>query len=162
MREVCILATGGTIDKEHDPISETLVFSEKSHVVDILRQCRAEDIKHHVIMLKDSLDLTDEDREVIKNKILERSEAGIVVTHGTSTMALTAEYIQRHVKNKTVVLTGAMRPFTLFLSDASFNLGGAIAAARIAEPGVYIYMNGKIFDAGTVEKDKKSGIFVHK
>lgn len=162
MKDLCILATGGTIDKDHDPIVEDLVFDEFSHVPDMLSEYRVADIPHEVIMLIDSLDMTEEHRKTVKDSILERSEKFIVVTHGTSTMTETAEYLKEHITDKVVVLTGAMRPFSLFRSDGGFNLGSAIAAARLLEPGIYIAMNGQIFEAGKVAKDESRGVFVSK
>lgn len=162
MKDVCILATGGTIDKEHDPITESLVFSDHSYVPEMLSDFRVNDIPHKLIMLKDSLDMTDQDRRIIKDEILKRPETSIVVTHGTSTMAETAEYLIDKIGKKAVVLTGAMRPYSLFRSDGGFNLGAAITAARLLEPGVYIAMNGQIFTAGEVQKNKKIGAFINK
>lgn len=160
MTDLCILATGGTIDKVHDPIAETLTFGKISYIPQILEECRTADITHLVLMFKDSRDMTDADREVILSAIQARPEKSIVVTHGTSTMPLTAEYLKDHAKDKTIVLTGAMRPFSFFQSDAGYNLGGAIIAARALPPGVYIVMNGQIFNAGQVAKDEQKGIFV--
>ena len=159
---LCILATGGTIDKIHDPVTERLVFSGQSNIPQILHECRITGLEHHVLMLKDSLDLTDHDRQSILEAVLARCEERIVITHGTSTMPLTAEFLDKKVGNKTVILTGAMRPFSLFQSDAAFNLGGAILAARMCEPGVYIVMNGQCFVAGEVQKDIERAMFVPK
>lgn len=161
MKNICILATGGTIDKEHDPISEALVFSEESHVPEMLKEFRvdADTIPHKILMLKDSLELTHEDRILIRDEIRAHDEEHIVITHGTSTMSVTAEFLQKEIKNKTMVLTGAMRPFSLMRSDAGFNLGSAIAAAQCLPYGAYITMNGQVFPAGTVRKNEKAGIF---
>lgn len=160
--DVCILATGGTIDKDHDPVSEQLVFSAHSHIPEMLVQFRAIDIPHDIVMLKDSLEVSLQDRALLKDAILARAEKSVVVTHGTSTMTETAAYLVGKVPGKTVVLTGAMRPFNLFRSDAGFNLGSAISAARLLDPGVYITMNGQIFNPGDVRKDVEKGIFVRK
>ncbi len=159
MNDICILATGGTIDKDHDPITEKLVFTGQSHISDILRECRVKDVPYQILMQKDSLDITDQDREAMKHAILARTEEAIVLTHGTSTMAQTAEYLNGAVPGKTVVLTGAMRPFALLRSDASFNLGGAIVAAQTLPPGVYVAMNGRVFDAAQVRKNIQTGVF---
>jgi len=159
MDKICILATGGTMDKVHDVVGEKLVFSDHSLVPEILHECRADGIEHEVIMLIDSLDMTDDDRQEVLKAILRRSENRIIVTHGTSTMPETAEYLKDKVKDRTIVLTGAMRPFSLFQSDAPFNLGAAITAARVLPAGVYIAMNGQIFEAGKVEKNVVAGRF---
>ncbi len=162
MSGVFILATGGTIDKEHDPIAEALVFSEHSRVPQMLKEFRSEHLAHEVLMLKDSMEMTEEDRAKICAAIQARPETCIVVTHGTSTMPETSEYLRDRIKDKTIVLTGAMRPFSLFQSDAGFNLGGAIVAAQALPHGVYIVMNGRIFDAGHVKKDAAAGVFLDK
>lgn len=159
MDNICIIATGGTIDKEHDPIAEKLVFSKKSYVPEMLMQCRAEKIPHQVLMLKDSEDMVPEDRETILQAVMARPERSVVVTHGTGTMSVSAEYMKGKTGDKTVVLTGALRPFSLFMSDAVFNMGCAIIAAQIAPPGVYITMNGEMFAAGTVRKNLATGFF---
>ncbi|HCM83493.1 MAG TPA: asparaginase [Rhodospirillaceae bacterium] len=160
MNDVCILATGGTIDKVHDPIAEALAFSGESHIPEILEQCRTKDVAHQVIMFKDSRDINDADREIIFQAVKARPEKSIVVTHGTSTMSMTAQYLKDRVIGKTVVLTGAMRPFSFFESDAGYNLGGAIVAARALPHGIYIVMNGRVFEAGKVSKDEAKGVFV--
>lgn len=162
MNDICILATGGTIDKEHDPISESLVFAVDSCVPEMVDEFRTGDIPHEIVMLKDSFDIDDTDRAVIKDAINARAERMIVVTHGTSTMTDTGLYLQGQVGDKVVVLTGAMRPFSLFRSDAGFNLGSAIAAAGLLDPGVYIAMNGQVFDPAKVVKDEAAGVFVGK
>jgi L-asparaginase len=162
MGDICILATGGTIDKVHDPITERLIFAQHSQVPQILHECRIHNIYHEVLMLKDSLDITESDREKIFAAVMARPERSIVVTHGTSTMSMTAEFLKAQVTGKTVVLTGAMRPFSFFQSDAGFNLGGAIVAAKSLANGIYIVMNGNIFNAGNVIKDPSLGIFTKK
>ena len=162
MDNICILATGGTIDKDHDPISEELIFSDQSYVPAMLSEFRTMKVSHDVLMLKDSLDMNDSDREAIKEGVLARPEALIVVTHGTSTMPETAAYLSDKIQGKTVVLTGAMRPFSLFRSDAGFNLGTAIAAVQLLEHGVYITMNGQIFKANDVQKNIEQGRFERK
>lgn len=161
MKKICILTTGGTLDKEHDPISETLVFSKKSHVPEMLSRLRVLETDFEQVMLKDSMGFTDKDRELIKHAVQGRKEEGIVITHGTSTMTLTAEYLQKEGlgENKTIVLTGAMRPYSLFLSDASFNLGTAIGGARSLPHGVYVAMNGLVHKAGQVQKNSATGYF---
>jgi len=159
MDKICILATGGTMDKVHDAISEKLIFSDHSLVPEILQECRADGIEHEVVMLIDSLDMTDSDRQEILKAIERRSENRIIVTHGTSTMPETAEYLKDKIQDKTIVLTGAMRPFSLFQSDAPFNLGAAVTAARVLSAGVYIAMNGQIFEAGKVQKNVPAGKF---
>lgn len=157
---LCVMITGGTIDKVHDPISEKLIFPSQSHIQEILKTSNISDINYQMVMMKDSLDIKSSDRELIKEEILRRQEDKIVITHGTSTMSDTAEYIAKHCNNKTIVLTGAMRPYSLYKSDAEFNLGGAVVAAQILPHGVYLVMNGTVFNSGNVIKNTKEGIFL--
>jgi L-asparaginase len=154
-----ILITGGTIDKEYDPLRGELTFS-KSHLSNMLNQvrCRVRFILEE-IMLKDSLEMRGEDREEILKRCTACSENKVVVTHGTDTMVETAKFLGKNLKSKTVVLVGAMIPYAFGASDALFNLGCAFSAAQTLPPGVYITMNGKIFSWNNVRKNRESGEF---
>ena len=157
-----LLITGGTIDKDYDEITGKLVFS-KTHIPEMLRQSNCQvAITEQVLMLKDSLEITEKDRQIIVQACIDSSENKIVITHGTDTMVLTAQALENHpkLKNKTIILTGAMRPFKLGNSDALFNLGTAFAATKIARGGAYIAMNGKLFPASNVLKNTDLGIFI--
>ncbi|MEL6758629.1 MAG: asparaginase domain-containing protein [Pseudomonadota bacterium] len=111
------------------------------------------------LMKKDSLELTDADRDAIYKNVSSSAASRILVTHGTDTMAQTAERLIG-IADKTIVLTGAMQPARLRSTDAIFNVGFAIAAARSQPSGVYIAMNGQVFEAGHVRKDRVEGRFV--
>ncbi len=154
-----ILMTGGTIDKEYNPLSGELMFS-KSHLSNMLNQvkCKVRFILEEV-MLKDSLQMMREDREEILKKCINYLEDKIIVTHGTDTMVETAQVLGSDVKGKTVVLVGAMIPYAFGASDALFNLGCAFSAVQALKQGVYITMNGKIFHWDNVRKNKESGEF---
>jgi L-asparaginase len=154
-----ILITGGTIDKEYDPLRGELTFS-KSHLSNMLDQvrCKVRFILEE-IMLKDSLEMRGEDREEILKRCTNCSENNVVVTHGTDTMVETARFLGKNFKSKTVVLVGAMIPYAFGASDALFNLGCAFSAVQTLPPGVYITMNGKIFFWNNVRKNKESGEF---
>ena len=154
-----ILITGGTIDKEYDPLTGELTFP-KSHLSNMLNQvrCRASCVLEEV-MLKDSLQMGSEDREEILKKCADCLENRIIITHGTDTMVETAQVLGKNVKRKTVVLVGAMIPYAFDASDALFNLGCAFSAVQALQPGVYITMNGKIFTWNNVRKNKESGEF---
>lgn len=156
-----ILITGGTIDKVHDPRSEGLAFSPDgaTHIPEMLRIGRCYFPTTEVVMLKDSLYFDDDDRSRILKAVQDAKENALVVTHGTGTMGETARYLQEQVKGKTVVLTGAMRPFSLYASDGEFNLGGAIVAAQLLEPGVWGAMNGRVFPAHALDKNTDQGRF---
>ena len=154
-----ILITGGTIDKEYDPLTGELTFA-KSHLSRMLGQvrCKAGFVLEEV-MLKDSLQMESEDRESILRRCIESSERKIIVTHGTDTMVETAQVLGKKIRDKTVVLVGAMVPYAFGASDALFNLGCAFSAAQALLSGVYITMNGKIFSWDNVKKNKGSGEF---
>jgi len=154
-----ILITGGTIDKEYDPLTGELIFA-KSHLSNILNQvtCKARSVLEEV-MLKDSLQMRSEDREEILKKCVDCIENRIIVTHGTDTMVETGRVLGTNVKGKTIVLVGAMIPYAFGDSDALFNLGCAFAAVQALRQGVYITMNGKIFRWDNVIKNKESGEF---
>ncbi|NRA29586.1 MAG: asparaginase [Parvularculaceae bacterium] len=161
MRAVRILTTGGTLDKVHDWKKEAIAFAGagKSQVPEILEQSRCYAHEVEQLFQIDSLDMNDTYRKLICERIGAASEDAIVVTHGTSTMGETARYLRDCGVGKTVVLTGAMRPHALFVSDASFNLGGAIIAAQTLPPGVYGVMNGVIFEAHELHKNERLGRF---
>lgn len=159
MIDLQIFTTGGTIDKVYfDALSEFQVGA--SPLDAILSEANVSlDYALTSLMKKDSLELTDEDREVIRGAVIGCEAQHVLITHGTDTMANTAEAL-KDIGDKTVVLTGAMQPARLRSTDAIFNVGFAIAAARMQAPGVYIAMNGRVFDAGSVRKDRGAGQFV--
>ncbi|WP_029407570.1 asparaginase domain-containing protein [Thiomicrorhabdus sp. Milos-T2] len=156
-----LLITGGTLDKDYHAIRGELVFSE-THLSELLSEANTTlDIQSQVLMLKDSLEMTDTDREIIYQACLTSHHSHIVITHGTDTMCQTAEYLLNRpgLLNKTIVLTGAMRPFKLGNSDASFNIASALMAVQLAKPSVYIAMNGQLFTAQQVQKNRALGLF---
>lgn len=161
MKDLRIIVTGGTIDKVHDTHSEGLAFSPDgaTHIPEMLRIGRCHFPVVQLLMLKDSLHFDDGDREAIASAIADAPEEAIVVTHGTGTMGETARYLEGRAKGKTVVLTGAMRPFSLYASDGEFNLGGAVTAAQILAPGVWGVMNGRVFPAVKLNKNVEQGRF---
>lgn len=161
---VRILVTGGTLDKTHDPLTETFGFAAaaESFVPRILAEARSE-AAVETLFFKDSADFTDADREAVWAAARGAPERSIVVTHGTSTMDQTARFLAERLAadgaTKTIVLTGAMRPFSFGGSDAPFNLGGAMIAARALDAGVYAVMNGRVFAAAEVRKNAAAGRF---
>jgi len=157
-----LLITGGTIDKQYDELNGELIFTQ-SGVEDMLTQGRVKlDISLETVMLKDSLDMDDSDRQQIFESCLACDEPQIVITHGTDTMVETSQVLATKIKDKTIVLLGAMVPYQFKNSDALFNLGCAIAAVQTLENGVYITMNGKIFNYDEVIKNKDLGEFQSK
>ncbi len=150
--------TGGTIDKVYfDANSEFQVGSPQ--VVEILEQAHVTfEFDVVPILRKDSLDMTDDDRELIRQTIDACECERIVVTHGTDTMTETAKVLQR-VKGKTVVMTGAMEPAISRYTDATFNIGCAVAAVQCLPHGIYITMNGRVFLAQHVRKNRHARRF---
>jgi L-asparaginase len=159
-----LFITGGTIDKQYQATTGKLNFPT-THLPQLLQEANSTlDIQVQVLMQKDSLEMTDLDRELIDQACSNCKSQMIVITHGTDTMVETALSLLKHVithksSNKTIVLTGSMRPFMLQHSDASFNIGAALMAVQLAPAGVYICMNGQLFNAGEVKKDKPQGLF---
>ncbi len=154
-----ILATGGTFDKRYDPITGKLGFGE-SHVPAILRRARLSgDVAVQVVMLIDSLEMLDTHRQQVLDACRAATEESIVVVHGTDTMVETAAVIAGAALDKTIVLTGAMVPFSVDDSDASFNLGAAVAYAHTLARGVWVAMNGVARPWSDVRKNRAAGIF---
>ena len=154
-----ILLTGGTIDCERIEQGDKYVF-DKTHLPEMLEQGRCKlDIESQVLFLKDSIYTTDEDRKKILLTCKDCDEDRIVILHGTDTMPETARILGKEIKDKTIVLLGAMIPFNQKKSDALFNLGCAVSAVQSLPKGVYITMNGKIFKWDNVKKNKELGLF---
>jgi L-asparaginase len=156
-----ILITGGTFDKQYDEIHARLVFRE-SHVGEMLRlgRCHA-DVHLRTIMMIDSLDMSEADREAIVQNCRQCEETRILITHGTDTMVETARALATAsgVEGKTVVLTGAMIPYAFGSSDGMFNLGSALSFVQALPPGVYVAMNGRSFAWNEVRKNRQTGVF---
>lgn len=154
-----IFITGGTFDKEYNELTGQLYFKD-THMHDLLELGRSHlDLEIRTLMMIDSLQMTDEDRELIAHQCRHCEEDRIVITHGTDTMADTAEFLQKRITDKTIVLTGAMIPIKFGSSDGLFNLGSALAFAQTLTPGVYVAMNGRYFQAGNVRKNRETGTF---
>lgn len=154
-----ILITGGTFDKEYDLINGRLFFQD-SHIKEMLSNGRSTvPYTLRTLMMIDSLDMTDEDRAMIIENCRNSTEEKIIITHGTDTMTLSARKIAEAGIQKTIVLTGAMIPYTFGSSDGMFNLGSAFAYVQCLPVGVYVVMNGKAFAWNNVEKNKKTGFF---
>ena len=154
-----VLTTGGTIDKTYfDALSEYQIGDSIAHkLLEVARVAYPFCIVE--VLRKDSLEFTDEDRQLVRAKVEQVDSTRIVITHGTDTMTDTARALEG-VPGKTIVLTGALSPARFGDSDASFNLGMAFAAAQLAFPGVYISMSGQVFKASAVRKDRVAGRFV--
>ena len=157
--KIKLLITGGTIDSEEIKKNGDYVYKE-TYLLEMLKQGRCKvDIDSQILMMKDSLYMTDPDREKILQNCKDCKENKIIITHGTDTMAETARFLGKNIKDKTIILLGAIIPYNQKNSDALFNLGCAVCAAQILPKGVYIAMNGKILIWDNVKKNKKLGEF---
>lgn len=154
-----IFITGGTFDKEYNELNGQLYFKD-THLQELLNMGRSlVPVEIRTLMMIDSLEMTDGDRELIAHQCNSCEEDKIVITHGTDTMADTAKVLAGKVKNKTIVLTGAMIPIKFGSSDGLFNLGSALAFAQTLSAGVYVAMNGRYFHWDNVRKNKETGVF---
>ncbi len=147
-----IFTTGGTIDKIYFDAKSDYEVGDPQ-IAELLRDANLTlDYRVTSLLRKDSLEMTDDDRQQIRDAIEASDAAGIVVTHGTDTMIETGRRLQG-ITGKTIVLTGAMQPARFRSTDAIFNVASAITAAQTLPPGVYIAMNGRIFDPLSMRKN---------
>jgi len=155
-----ILITGGTFDKSYNHISGDLFF-DKTHIPEMLKRskCRLK-IEVKTLLMIDSLEMTENDIEKIIEECKLAKSSRIVITHGTDTMVNTAKKIAERIKNKTIVITGAMIPYAFgSSSDGFFNLGSALSFVQTLDSGVYVAMNGQYFLFDNVKKNKEKGFF---
>ncbi|MEK7951087.1 asparaginase domain-containing protein [Luteolibacter soli] len=153
-----VLTTGGTIDKVYFDASSEYEIGEPT-VPTVFREAGVTlEWRLEPLLRKDSLEMTDADRAEIRRACAEAAEERILITHGTDTMSLTAEALAG-LPNKTIMLTGALAPARFRVTDAIFNLGLALGAVQSLPPGVYLAMNGTIFPAGKVRKNREAGRF---
>lgn len=156
---ILIVVTGGTFDKEYNELTGELFFKD-THLQEMLKLGRnLVPVRPHTLMMADSLQLTDADRQQIVDYCKAAEETEIIITHGTDTMAETAKKLSAQITDKTIVLTGAMIPYKFGSSDGLFNLGSALAFVQTLPKGVYVAMNGSYFEANKVRKNRQDGIF---
>lgn len=153
-----IFTLGGTIDKVYFDANSEFEIGDS-----LLPELLAESNIHGGydltgLMRKDSLEMTDDDRAMVVRAVESCSASRVLITHGTDTMVETARSLLS-VKDRTIVLTGAMQPARMRRSDAAFNIGFAWAAVKLLPTGVYVAMNGEVFEAGSVRKNLKAGRF---
>jgi L-asparaginase len=156
--KIKIITTGGTIDKVYFDAQSKYEVGE-SHVPDIFRESHVT-VDYEVVnaLRKDSLEMTDEDRALIRATVEAASERAIVVTHGTDTMAETGRAL-RGIPGKVIVLTGSLHPARFKNSDAVFNVAAAVIAVQTLPEGVYLTMNGRIYDPDCVRKNRERNAF---
>lgn len=156
-----VFVTGGTFDKEYNFITGELFFKD-SHLKDMFDVGRCTlDIDVKTLMMVDSLEMTDTDRQIIAHNCRRCTSDQILITHGTDRMVMTAAFLAKeNIPGKTIVLTGAMIPYAFgSSSDGFFNLGSALAFAQTLKPGVYVIMNGRAFPWNKVRKNRNTGNF---
>ena len=157
--KIRIYITGGTIDKVYNQSNGELEF-DQTHFPDMITRARIEvDLLIEELMLIDSLDMIDADRELILEKCAKCDERFILITHGTDTMCETARLLGESSIDKTIVLFGSMVPYAVSDSDAFFNFGCALGSLQLLETGVYIAMNGRVLPWNDVEKNRSLGVF---
>ncbi|MBL6962876.1 MAG: asparaginase [Bacteroidetes bacterium] len=154
-----IFITGGTFDKEYNELTGDLYFKD-THLKEMLEKGRSKvHVQIRTLMMIDSLEMDDSDREIILHNCKKTGEDKIVITHGTDSMVETAKYLAAANLNKTIVITGAMIPFKFGSSDGLFNLGSSLAFVQTLNQGVYISMNGRYFAHHNVRKNPQKGEF---
>jgi len=161
-KQIRVFVTGGTFDKEYNFITGELYF-EDTHLPEMFELGRCTlDIRVTTLMMIDSLEMTDEDRDLILGNCKRSKEESLIITHGTDTMTVTAKVLAEANLNKTIIITGAMIPYKFGASsDGFFNLGAAVAFAQSLPVGVYISMNGRFFPYDNVKKNRQTGLFVN-
>lgn len=154
-----LYVTGGTFDKEYNELDGSLVFKD-THIQEMLRLGRCKvNVDVRTLMMIDSMEMTEMERGIILENCWKCKRERIVITHGSDSMEVTAQTLGQAIKNKTIVLTGAMVPYKFGSSDGLFNLGSALAFAQSLPHGVYVAMNGRCFAWNKVRKEKKTGEF---
>ena len=156
--KISILACGGTIDKIYFDAKSDYKVGEPQ-VLPVLRESNvnfAYDVQS--VLRKDSLEMNDQDREIIRNAAEQCDSNRVLITHGTDTMIQTAKHL-KGIHDKTIVLTGSMEPARIRDTDAIFNIGCAVAAVQALPPGVYVVMNGRIFDPDKTRKNVEQRMF---
>ena len=157
--QIKIIVTGGTFDKEYNEHTGELFFN-KTHIPEMLKLGRSRlKLKIITLMMRDSLHMIDSDLNIILDECRNSKEDKILITHGTDKMVKTAKVLGQSIKNKTIVITGAIIPYAFGSSDGMFNLGSALAFVQALPNGVYISMNGRIFNWNNAQKNKENGNF---
>ncbi|MFQ3341257.1 MAG: L-asparaginase [Flavobacteriaceae bacterium] len=157
--KLIFIQTGGTIDKDYPNKTKGWAFEFGDPATIRILEKLNPSFEYEVLTVcqKDSLDITDSDRANLISLIKNRQEQKFIITHGTDTMMETANFIDSYIKDKLIVITGAMRPERFTDSDAPINLGSAIATASLNEKGVYIAMNGIVKKSKEMKRDLETG-----
>ncbi|MFZ3078006.1 MAG: asparaginase domain-containing protein [Candidatus Aenigmatarchaeota archaeon] len=159
--KILFIQTGGTIDKDYPKTTKGYAFEIAEPAVKRILQKINPDFEFEIISVlkEDSLDITEEDRNKLCEACQKTNADKIIITHGTDTMIETAKKLSS-IKNKVIILTGAMRPEKFSDSDASFNVGVAVGAINSLNNGIFIAMNGRIYPADKCKRNSESGQFI--
>ena len=159
--EIEFICTGGTIDKDYAASAGTYNFEIGEPAVNRILKKINTNFNYNIksILKKDSLDITDKDRELIYSACINSEYKKIILTHGTDTMVKTANHLSK-IKNKVIILVGASKPQKFHDTDAEFNVDVAIGAIALLKDGTYVAMNGRIYNWDNCEKQKNDGIFL--
>ena len=162
--KITVINTGGTFNKRYNPISGELEVPKDSLALDeIISYCYNIDFDVLNIISKDSLDMNDYDRELIVRTIKNCKNQNIIIVHGTDTMDLTAKYLDEKIKDKTIVLTGAMLPISINKVEATLNFASAIGFLNAnIKNGIYISMHGSVKNYKKLIKNREIGQFLEK
>ncbi|MEQ8362835.1 MAG: asparaginase domain-containing protein [Cyclobacteriaceae bacterium] len=157
--KIIFIQTGGTIDKDYPHTTKGWAFEFGEPATKRILEKLNPSFEHEILTAfqKDSLEITDEDRKKLADLIKSKPEDKVIITHGTDTMMETATYLSEQIKNKLIIITGAMRPEQFSNSDASVNIGCAIGAANLLHDGIYITMHGIVKSYKVMKRDLDTG-----
>ncbi|MBK1649615.1 asparaginase domain-containing protein [Rhabdochromatium marinum] len=159
IENICVISTGGTFEKSYDPLLEGFVISPESAVPKILSHSNVFHLDFRSSIGKDSLDMSEEDREELLRNLDEWGFKRYVIVHGTSRIVETARFLSRYDTGKVIIVTGAMKPYRYCATEAAFNLGCAVGYCSSMKEGIWITMNGKLFTPDNCLKNPETGIF---
>ncbi len=163
--KITMISTGGTIEKTYNELDGSL-SNYSSVMVRIINSLRLPDLQimQQSIIFKDSLDMDENDREIIFKIVQQamKNSNGVIILHGTDTLEITGEKLYREIEKPAcpIILTGAMQPYVFKDTDAMQNVTEALLAARLLQPGVYAVMHNRVLAFPGVKKDRKAGTFV--
>jgi L-asparaginase len=157
--KILFIQTGGTIDKDYPHTTKGWAFEFGEPATNRVLKKLNPSFGFEIISAfkKDSLEVTDEDRQQLADIILQRPEEKIIITHGTDTMMETGKFLEQKVGSKLIVITGAMRPEMFTNSDADLNIGSAIATANLMQKGVYLAMHGIVKPVSEMKRNMETG-----
>ncbi len=159
--KITFIQTGGTIDKDYPKTSKgySFEFGEPAMKRVLAKIFKSFEYEVLTAFQKDSLEIEDSDREELSKLLGGLDTKHIVITHGTDTLIETAQFLEAQQLNKVIVITGAMRPQRFSNSDADFNIGAAVSAVQILDPGVFVTMSGIVKRASSIKRDLQTGKF---